>query len=96
MNMHRSIDTTSATASIMTTGGADDPDQLIAVAAGELFEWAWLIADLADWLDHTDAATRFDFAEFFNGSRNVVTTAFTATHIAERIAALLDGDRGQQ
>ena len=45
--------------------------------------------------NHTDAATRFDFAEFFNGYRSAAATAFTATHIAERIAALLDGDRGQ-
>lgn len=91
----RSIDTTSVTTSTMGTGGADDPDQLIGVAAGELFEWAWLIADVADWLNHTDAATRFDFAEFFNGYRSAAATALTATHIAERIAALLDGDRGQ-
>jgi hypothetical protein len=28
------------------------------VAAGELFEWAWLIADLTDWLDHADEHTR--------------------------------------
>ncbi|HUO38996.1 MAG TPA: hypothetical protein VMU34_14710 [Mycobacterium sp.] len=91
----RSIDTTSKTASIMLTAGADDPDQLVGVPAGELFEWAWLFADLAAWLDNADAATRFDFAEFFNGYRNAAATAWTATHIAERIAALLDGDRGQ-
>ena len=33
-----------------TTLGADEPDQLIGVAAGELLEWGWLIGALADWL----------------------------------------------
>jgi hypothetical protein len=61
------------------------------VPAGELLEWAWLIADLADWLDHTDAATRIDFDEFFSGYRSPAATAWTATRIAERIAALLEG-----
>ncbi len=95
MSTHRSSDTSTNTVITAATGGADDPDQLVGVAAGELFEWAWLIADLADWLDHTDAATRIDFAEFFSGYRTAAATAWTATHIAERIAALLDGDRGQ-
>ena len=32
----------------LTTLGADEPDQLIGVAAGELLEWGWLICALAD------------------------------------------------
>ena len=95
MSMHRSIETSTNTAIMSATAGADDPDQLVGVAAGELLEWAWLIADLADWLEHTDAPTPFDFAEFFSGYRTAAATAWTAAHIAERIGALLDGDRGQ-
>ena len=35
------LDISSKIASIMlTTDGAEDPDQLVGVAAGELFEWA--------------------------------------------------------
>jgi hypothetical protein len=90
------LDISSKSASItLNTDGADDPDQLVAVAAGELFEWAWMIADVADWLEHTDAATRSDFDRFFGGHRSPGNTAWFLTHIAERIAALLDGDRGQ-
>ena len=79
----------------LNTAGTDDPDQLVGVAAGELFEWAWLIADLADWLEHADEHTRADFDRFFGGHATPDKTAWFATHIAERIAALLDGDRGQ-
>ena len=90
------LDISSKSASItLTTGGADDPGQLVGVAAGELFEWAWLIADLADWLDHADEHTRADFDRFFGGYATPDKTAWFAAHIAERIAALLDGDRGQ-
>ena len=83
------------TSILLNTDGADDPDRLDAVAAGELFEWAWLIADLADWLDHADEHTRADFDRFFGGHATPDKTAWFAAHIAERIAALLDGDRGQ-
>jgi hypothetical protein len=31
---------------LLSTDGADDPDQLVAVAVGELFVWAWLISEL--------------------------------------------------
>lgn len=90
------LDISSKDISIMlNTDGADDPDQLVGVAAGELFEWAWLIADLADWLDHADTHTRANFEEFFAGRANLDKTAWFTAHIAERIAALLDGDRGQ-
>jgi hypothetical protein len=90
----RSIDTTKIT-SIMPNGGADDPDQLIGVAAGELFEWGWLIAELADWLNHAGEHARADFDQFFGGHRTPAKTAWFLAHIGERIAALLDGDRGQ-
>jgi hypothetical protein len=66
------------------------------VAAAELFEWAWLIAEVADWLHNADEHTRADFARCLGGYRTLDKTAWFATHIAERIAALLDGDRGQR
>ena len=76
----------------MTTGGADDPDQLIAVAAGEL------LMGLADRALPTGSPRRCGYpvrlAEFFNGPARS-DGRVTATHIAERIAALLDGDRGR-
>lgn len=83
------------TSILLKTDGTDDPDQLVGVAAGELFEWAWLIAELAGWLQDADEHTRADFGRFFGGYRTLDKTAWFATHIAERIAALLDGDRGQ-
>lgn len=53
------IDISSKTALIMlNTDGTDDPDQLVAVAAGELFEWARLIGKLAGWLEGADEHTR--------------------------------------
>jgi len=73
----------------------DNPDQLVGVAAAELFEWAWLIGELACWLEDADEHTRADFDRFFGGYRTADKTAWFAAHIAERIAALLDGDRGQ-
>ena len=90
------IDIPSKTALIMlNTDGADDPDQLVGVAAGELFEWAWLIGELAGWLEDADEHTRADFDRFFGGYRTADKTAWFAARIAARIAALLDGDRGQ-
>jgi hypothetical protein len=82
-------------ATIMLSEGADDPDQLVPVAAGELFEWAWPTAELADWLDHADPATRAHFDQFFHGLRSTDRVALFLSMISERIAALLDGDRGQ-
>ena len=90
------LDISSKTTSIMlNTCGTDDPDQLVAVAAGELFEWAWLIGELAGWLQDAGEHTRADFERFFGGYRTPDKTAWLATHIAERIAALLGGDGGQ-
>jgi hypothetical protein len=87
--------TDSKIARIMLDRPADDPDQLVAVPAGELFEWAWLAAELADWLHQAAETTRHDFGHFFGGLRSPGQTAVFCAQIAERIAALLDGDRGQ-
>ncbi|MBC9075136.1 hypothetical protein IAR57_06240 [Mycobacterium canettii] len=86
---------TKTTSIILNTNATDDPDQLVGVAAGELFEWAWLIADVASWLENADAHTRSDFDRFFPGRASLDKTAWFAAHIGERIAALLDEDRGQ-
>ena len=50
--------TASMIATMLTTKAAENPDQLVGVAAGELFEWGSLAAELADWLDHADEPTR--------------------------------------
>jgi hypothetical protein len=73
----------------------DDPGQLLGVAAGELFEWAWLALELADWLDHAAQTTQADFHRFFNGLRSPEATASFLTIIGERMGALFDADRGQ-
>lgn len=86
---------TSKTARTPLGDGAEDPDQMVAVPAGELFDWAWLTAELADWLTHATATTRHEFTRYFNNLRNTEQTADFLTQISERIAALLDGDREQ-
>ncbi|BCO33678.1 hypothetical protein [Mycobacterium heckeshornense] len=49
------LDILSKTTSILlNTDGTDDRDQLAGVAAGELFEWAWLIGEFAGWLGDAD------------------------------------------
>jgi hypothetical protein len=80
---------------IMLDQPAEDPDQLVGVAAGELFDWAWLAADLADWLDHAADTTRLDFTHHFDGLRSPEKTAYFLAQLSERLAALLDADRGQ-
>jgi hypothetical protein len=79
----------------LTARGADDPDQLIGVAAGELLEWGWLVGALADWLVHPAATTAADYDEHFAGHPTREATAWMLEHIAERIGGLLDGDRGR-
>ena len=79
----------------LTAGGADDPDQLVGVAAGELLEWGWLVGALADWLAHPGAGGAADYDTHFAGHPTREATAWMLDHIAERIGGLLDGDRGQ-
>ena len=80
---------------MLATEGAENPDQLVGITAGELLEWGWLTAELADWLAHADPATRTDFDRFFSGLRSTDKTALFLAMISERIGNLLDGDRGQ-
>jgi hypothetical protein len=80
-----------------TTLGADEPDQLIGVAAGELLQWGWLIGALADWLAQAGPTTTTAADdEHFAGHPCRESTAGLLDHIAERIGGLLDGDRGPQ
>ncbi len=89
------MDTTNSPPTTRLDGDTDDPDQLVGVAAGELLEWAWLAAELADWLDHAAQTTKHDYRRYFDDLRSPEKTAVFLTHISQRIAALLDGDRGQ-
>ena len=94
-----SSDPTASTGERFITGltlrGADDPDQLIGVAAGELLEWGWLVGALADWLAHAPTSPAADYDEHFAGHPTREAAAWMLEHIAERIGGLLDGDRGQ-
>lgn len=60
---------------------------LVPVAASELFEWAWLAAELADWLDHAAEATRTDYVHHFANLRHPNQTAAFLVQISERIGA---------
>jgi hypothetical protein len=68
---------------------------LIGVATAELLEWAWLAAALAEWLTCPAQAVRADHAQHYPLGPTLNQQAWTLHHINERIAALLDGDRGQ-
>jgi hypothetical protein len=66
--------------------GADDPDQLIGALAG------WL----ADAAEHTAThAVAAQFGHYVAGHPTREPAVWMSAHIAERIAALLDADRGQ-
>lgn len=99
MNTPMSTPNGSRLAHIMLPDGdrivGDDPDARIGVPAGELFEWAWLTAELADWLDRAGPATREEFGRHFDGFRSCPKTATFLALISERIAGLLDGNPGQ-
>lgn len=75
--------------------GPEDPEALIPVAAGELFEWSWLTGELADWLDRAAGTTRFDFTRYFDGQGDADVTAASLAHIRARIGTLLGADRSQ-
>jgi hypothetical protein len=70
--------------------GPDDPDRPVAVPAGELDEWAWLLGRLASWLDQTNQATAADFARYFHRSPTLEGAIWHLDQISERMAALLD------
>jgi hypothetical protein len=71
--------------------GPDDPDRPVAVPAGELDEWAWLLGRLTSWLDQTSQATATDFARYFHRSPTLEGAIWHLDQISERMAALLDG-----
>ena len=70
--------------------GPDDPERPVAVPAGELDEWAWLLGRLAGWLDQTNQATATDFARYFHRSPTLEGAIWHLDQISERMAALLD------
>jgi hypothetical protein len=71
--------------------GPEDPDRPVAVAAGELDEWAWLLGRLTSWLDQTGPPTATDFARYFHRSPTLEGAIWHLDQISERMAALLDG-----
>jgi hypothetical protein len=75
------------------TWGADATEGLVAVAAGELHEWAWLVGQLGDWLATTAETTAVDFNRRFGGSPTHRGAVWALEHVAQRIGALLNGDR---
>jgi hypothetical protein len=77
------------------TWGAEATEGLIAVAAGELHEWAWLVGQLADWLATTAETTTADFHRHFGGSPTHQGALWALDHVAERITTLLNGNRGK-
>ncbi len=77
------------------TRGVDDPDQLVAVPAGELDEWAWLADRLHAWLTHAADTTTYDLRRFFPIGPTPEQILTALEHTGHRIGALLDGDRGQ-
>jgi hypothetical protein len=80
---------------MMRDWGAEALDQLVSLPAAELFEWAWLTAQLGDWLHDAGEPIRREFHHRFGQFRGPEPTAAALTQISERIAALLDGDRRQ-
>src|SRR5512143_2628472 len=79
--------TTSRARERFTTRGADDPDQLIGVPAGELLEWGWLIGALGDWLaDAPDStgtdAVAIEFSRYFAGHLTRHDATWMLNHIA--------------
>jgi hypothetical protein len=71
--------------------GPEDPDRPVAVPAGELDEWAWLLGRLTSWLDQTGPPTAADFARYFHRSPTLEGAIWHLDQISERMAALLDG-----
>lgn len=66
-----------------------DPERLVGVAAGELDEWAWLMAHVADWLAHAGPAASADHRRFTEpcGPR-LEDVAWTLGAMSERMRAL--------
>lgn len=77
------------------TWGAHATEGLVAVAAGELHEWAWLVGQLADWLATAAQTTTVDLNRHFGGSPTHRRALWALHHVAERIDTLLTSDRGQ-
>lgn len=75
--------------------GLDNPDQLVDVPARQLFSWAWLAIELADWLAHASYPVQAEVrSRLLRGSDEV---AVSLEQISNQITTLLDlGDRRPQ
>lgn len=77
------------------THGLADPDQPVDVPARQLFGWAWLTIELADWLAHASGPVRAEVRDhLLRGSDEIATSL---EQISDQLTALLNlEDRRQQ
>jgi hypothetical protein len=61
----------------------------VLVTAGELFEWAWLAAELADRIVYAAETTRFDLTRYFDGMHTRDGIATRLAGIRQRVGTLL-------
>lgn len=79
------------------THGLHDPDQPVDVPAKQLFGWAWLAIELADWLAHASVPVQAEIRSHFLGTRGSDEIVTSLEQISDQLTALLDlEDRRQQ
>jgi hypothetical protein len=79
------------------THGLHNPDQRIGVRARQLFRWAWLTIELADWLAHASGPVRAEIHSHFLGTRSSDEIATCLEQISDQLTGMLDlEDRRQQ
>lgn len=72
------------------THGLADPDQLVGVPAKQLFGWAWLAIELADWLAHASSPVRAEVRDhLLRGSDELATSL---EQISDQLTMLLDNE----
>lgn len=77
------------------THGLAHPDQRIGVPARQLFSWAWLTIELADWLAHASGPARAEVRDHLLRSSDELATSLE--QISDQLTTLLDNqDRRQQ
>jgi hypothetical protein len=72
------------------TGGMNDPDQPVDVPASQLFGWAWMAIELADWLARASHPVPAEISSDFLGSRSSGELAESFEQISDHLTALLD------
>jgi len=70
-----------------------DPERIVGVPAGELDEWAWLMAHVADWLAAAGPEVVEDHRRFVGpgGSPRLPDVAWALRAMSERMRALAGG-----